>query len=1499
TYYFSVRAQNGAGIWSDPGTSDGIIADRTPPSTPAVSDDGAYSVSNSQLHASWSASDTQSGIAGFEYAIGTTAGTTDVRSWTALQANQVTVTGLSLQDGQIYYFAVRARNGAGQWSAVGFSDGITIDSTPPSTPVVTDDGAYTTMGDSLHATWFSSEPHTAITDYQYAIGTTAGGSNIVNWTSAGLATSITRTGLSLSDGGSYYISVKATKRSGLTSTVGISDGIIVDRTPPTMPVVTDDGAFTSSLDSLHAAWTASDAQSGIADYQYAIGTTAGGTNVVNYTSVGTATQVTRTGLNLADGGKYYFSVRAKNGSGLTSGTGVSDGITVDASGPGKPVVVDDGQYTTSVSSLHASWSADPGISGIVDFLYAIGATAGGTDVVNWTSVGTSLEVTRAGLTLISGRRYYFAVKARNAVGVTSPIGISDGITVDHSSPTQPLVIDDGQYTSSLDTLHASWSSTDAQSGIAEYQYAIGTSSGASNVVNWTSVGTATQISKSGLTLTDGAVYYFAVRAINGAGLTGAVGVSDGITIDRTLPSTPIVTDEGAYTSSPDTLSASWTSSDALSGVIEYQYAIGTSTSGVDVVGWTSVGVNTSVVKSGLALQDGTMYYFQVKAKSGAGQFSQIGVSDGIRADKSPPALPVVTDDGDYTAVSNQLHASWVSAEPHSGIAEYQYAIGSSPGGTDVVNWTSTSTTPFVTRSGLSLSEGVSYYISVKARNLLNMWSAVGSSDGIRVDRSPPSTPVVADEGDTTASGDSLSATFTANDPQGGIADYFYAIGTTSGGTDVVPFTSAGVTGQVTRTGLTLNPGITYYFAVKAKNRAGLWSPVGVSDGIMYISSITWPKFRGDTRNTGVSQVSGSRFGALLWEYSVSGWLDSSPSIAGDGSIYYGAGDGALYAFAKTGVLKWKYQTQGPVDSSPAIGKNGNLFFGSYDGNLYSITPSGVLLWQFAVPDAIWSSPVIGPDDAIYFGCQSGGFYAVKADGSQKWKFNTGGAVWSSPALSDDGVLYFGSGDGYIYAVYASNGQQKWRFFTGSAVDSSPAIGIDGTVYAGSGDGYFYALNPNGTLKWKYSVSYPPDCSAAIGPDNTIYVGYGNDWSVGSFIAFRPDGTIKWQFDAHGMVRSSPVLSPDGMLYFGSGDGNIYAIDTNGVLKWKYQSGYAILSSPVVSNDGSVVVASYNGKILTFKDSSIDDPTGPLRPVVTDQGAATTSLTTLSASWTSSDPESGVSDYKYCIGTWPGTDDVVPWTAVGAAVSVTRSDLTLTPGVIYYFSVIARNEARIWSSTGFSDGIAVVTSSAAQSVGQAKQASDGIAVYLTNKIVTAVFNDSFYIQEPNRSAAIKVIPTNSTMPAEGDTISLAGSLINDNGEKSVRMTTMLVQQHGEAAKSIFMLISNLGGSAPSQSIPGVTGGNGVNTIGMLAEISGRVLSVSGGSWLMDDGSPAVDPLGVTGVRISTFELRAGQVIEPPAVGDFVRVIGIVTMESSGSGYRRVLRPRTQADVVTMQ
>jgi subtilisin family serine protease len=96
-----------------------------------------------------------------------------------------------------------------------------------------------------------------------------------------------------------------------------------------------------------------------------------------------------------------------------------------------------------------------------------------------------------------------------------------------------------------------------------------------------------------------------------------------------------------------------------------------------------------------------------------------------------PTRPTVTDEGITTPDNAGLSAMWSSAHP-SGIAEYEYAIGTIPGGGDICYWSSAGTNQSMTNTfpDTPLKLGQSYYVSVKAENNNGFCSPAGSSNGI-------------------------------------------------------------------------------------------------------------------------------------------------------------------------------------------------------------------------------------------------------------------------------------------------------------------------------------------------------------------------------------------------------------------------------------------------------------------------------------------------------------------------------------------------------------------------------------------------------------------------------------------------------------------------------------------------------------------------------------------------------------------------------------------------
>ncbi|MFC1752220.1 fibronectin type III domain-containing protein [Thermoproteota archaeon] len=104
----------------------------------------------------------------------------------------------------------------------------------------------------------------------------------------------------------------------------------------------------------------------------------------------------------------------------------------------------------------------------------------------------------------------------------------------------------------------------------------------------------------------------------------------------------------------------------------------------------------------------------------------------LAVDTTPPLKPFVIDEGDGTGSTTELSASWRSYDFESGINGYEYALGTSPEGTDVIGWTPAGSSLSATLTGLTLEYNSSYYFSVKAESGIGVWSLVGSSDGITV-----------------------------------------------------------------------------------------------------------------------------------------------------------------------------------------------------------------------------------------------------------------------------------------------------------------------------------------------------------------------------------------------------------------------------------------------------------------------------------------------------------------------------------------------------------------------------------------------------------------------------------------------------------------------------------------------------------------------------------------------------------------------------------------------
>ena len=273
---------------------------------------------------------------------------------------------------------------------------------------------------------------------------------------------------------------------------------------------------------------------------------------------------------------------------------------------------------------------------------------------------------------------------------------------------------------------------------------------------------------------------------------------------------------------------------------------------------------------------------------------------------------------------------------------------------------------------------------------------------------------------------------------------------------------------------------------------------------------------------------------------------SSPAVVA-GRVYFGAGDGNVYAIdAKTGLLQWKFATGDVVHASPAVA-GGVVYIGSYDGNLYAIdADSGQQRWMFkggqdpAIHNQVGfqSSPAV-VDGTVYVGCRDAHVYALDAiTGRKKWDYPTSKSwVNVSPAVRD-GLVYAATSDSSrFFALDARTGRLRFNFDAKAYVFSSPAL-AGPLAYFGSHNGRLYAVDAkSGQLAWSFmTLGAKADPDKIVNADGSL----NQDAFAPVFGDFQDMYLDARRFISAGAIMGSPAVD-GGVVYVGSMDGNLYAL----------------------------------------------------------------------------------------------------------------------------------------------------------------------------------------------------------------------------------------------------------------------------------------------------------------------------------------------------------------------
>ena len=342
------------------------------------------------------------------------------------------------------------------------------------------------------------------------------------------------------------------------------------------------------------------------------------------------------------------------------------------------------------------------------------------------------------------------------------------------------------------------------------------------------------------------------------------------------------------------------------------------------------------------------------------------------------------------------------------------------------------------------------------------------------------------------------------------------------------------------------------------DQAILSSPTVTSDGYVNVTTTTGDRYQvdytgktvnkvadGNEGSAGVSEgLDGTTYqivsyfehselsatdkqGELLWTYRFDDYSQTRPVVAADGTIYFGANDGRLYAINPDGSEKWQQSGAGTVADGLAIGTRGHIYMVSIQGVLSIATSQGNILSAMKAFNIRTSEPVLDSLGNVYVVTMDDRLVVVQPDGSEKWSVQLKGeplqlAKQASPVIGRNGTIYVGSERGGVYA-FSPEGELYWQYGDGLNISSSPVLSDDGILYFTAwGDGLHAVDTVSG------------------GPATRIWsMSQGNRWRTG-FIGQKPDDR-----DSDGDILVDPFDSCPNLYHPDPLDSNNSCVDQDG------------------------------------------------------------------------------------------------------------------------------------------------------------------------------------------------------------------------------------------------------------------------------------------------------------------------------------------------------------------
>jgi predicted phage tail protein len=479
--------------------------------------------------------------------------------------------------------------------------------------------------------------------------------------------------------------------------------------------------------------------------------------------------------------------------------------------PTRPTAPRSPRATPANRSVKLTWRAPLRTGGARIDKYAVQRSRTGTSRSRL--IGSPKRTTFTATGLRNGVRFYFRVRAHNAVGWGTYSRTVKAVPRSKPSAPRSATVSPGNASVTL-----AWLAPYRDGGAKIDKYAVQRGPGAGGP--WTNVGYPTSRSFTAGGLANGTGYSFRIRAHNAAGWGPASAVVD--SVPRTVPTAP---QWPSVTPGDASATVYWLEPSSTGGATIDKYVVERAPGANGP--WTNLVTTSSRNHTATGLTNGTTYYFRVAAHNTAGWGPYGTVVNAV-----PRTVPTAPQSLAASAGKNWIHLTWDPSQSDGGALIQGYLVqrATSPGGP----WTAVVDTSTLSYTANGLPAGTAYYYRVLAHNAVG-WSTPTSAVYANVP-TLPSQPATCTAKQLYGKGSHwVHVEWTAPSNNGGAPILKYAVRITNLAWNVV-YASGSAVGNATSTDLPMAPDVgadeqngKYYYAVHltAENAAGVGPECGL------------------------------------------------------------------------------------------------------------------------------------------------------------------------------------------------------------------------------------------------------------------------------------------------------------------------------------------------------------------------------------------------------------------------------------------------------------------------------------------------------------------------------------------------------------------------------------------------------------------------------------------------------------------------------------------------